>query len=173
MVNTKNYLQEMCKAGKQKERPMSINVSEGMYSIQNMVWTEDGEPEHYVWEDIHHEAGRVIGEFSMSNPGKYVVSRLVRHSHRDPERPWITILRLNIELYLSTVSRVIMHEFTYSAITGDPVEWKCGHCGLPNTIYATFCGEEHKSSAGCGAPRDFLRKGEIFNPYFVPTMEGK
>lgn len=146
-----------------------ISVSDGMYSIQRMVSIDGDEPERYAWDDMHSQAGRIIGEFSISNPGKYVVSRLVRHSHRHPEQPWITVLRLNIELYLSVVSKVIMHEFTYSTITGDPVEWKCGHCGLPNTIYATFCGELHKSSAGCGAPRDFLRNGEKFNEYLVPA----
>lgn len=148
---------------------MDIDITGGVYAIENLVATHDGEPERYVWERMHDHAGRVIGKFSMSNPGKYVVSRIVKHSRIDVERPWLTVLRLNIELYLSSVSRVVVHEFTYSAVTGDPVEWKCGHCGLPNTIYATFCGELHKSSAGCGAPRDFLRNGEKFNEYLVPA----
>lgn len=152
---------------------MNTNTYGGIYSIQNFASDNNEEQKRYAWIDMHKKAGQVIGEFSMSNPGKYVVSRIVKHSHKDESRPWVICLKLNIELYLSSVSKVIVHEFTYSAFTGDPVEWKCGYCGLPNTIHATFCGEKHKSSAGCGAPRDFLRQGEIFSPYLVPIKENE
>lgn len=150
---------------------MKADISEGLYAIQNRVPTDELDAIYYAWRNMYSHAGYVIGEFSMSNPKKYVVSKIVQHSHVDDEYPRITVLRLNIELYLSSVARVVMHEFVYSTANGDPIEWKCGHCGLPNIIQATFCGEEHKSAAGCGAPRDFLRNGEKFNEYLVPTKE--
>lgn len=36
-------------------------------------------------------------------------------------------------------------------------EWKCVACGMINKIDASFCGEKHKTAAGCGRPRDFAR----------------
>lgn len=151
---------------------MKSNITEGVYVIQQTVSNRFQDESNHAWEIMYQEAGRIISNFSMSNPGKYVVSRLVQHYPHDKElAPWQTVLRLNIELYLSSTSKIVMHEFVYSRVTGDPVEWMCGHCGLPNEIHATFCGEKHKSSAGCGAPRDFLRDGETFNQYFIPTTE--
>lgn len=37
-------------------------------------------------------------------------------------------------------------------------EWKCAACGMINIIDASFCGERHKTAAGCGRPRDFARQ---------------
>ena len=110
-----------------------------------------------VWRGMYASMGSVVTKISLQNQDKFIVYRIKPMTVADPIYNDRSKLILNAEFTFSMTSKFFVHEFEYSVVTGSPIEWKCGHCGLPNKISATFCGEMHKSAAGCGAPRNFIR----------------
>lgn len=138
-----------------------IEIIDGIWRVQkympNYVLLRGDDFVADVWRGMYMSIGNIITKISLQNQDKFIVYRIKPMIIADPIPYDRSRLILNAEFTLSSTSKFVVHEIEYSVTTGSPVEWKCGHCGLPNKITATFCGEMHKSAAGCGAPRNFIR----------------
>lgn len=147
--------------------PRGVSVGDtGRFGVLNKISRQEIEysqdSENVVaetWNATYRSAIEYVSEMAIGRE-EYMVFKLKPSVYNDD-------LSINFilegELLVAKTKEVVIPEFIYRG--NIPVEWRCGHCQMPNPMEATYCGEKHTHAVGCGAPRARLIQ-ELFNQYY-------
>lgn len=148
-------------------KPIDVENIDGRFAIRSEVpifeiyrdFSEKEEYLAYAWKRMYQQLTLKVAELMVGRDEYFVLKfiPIVQNDYGDyiGEK---YIMSLYVDITVAQSRNVVIPEFVYDPISLTPkiVEWRCGHCHMPNPMEAKYCGEIGEHPHGCGAPRALL-----------------